>query len=185
MSVRAICLQEGGGLVAKRLATDALGRWEGTNVGSLPADNIFDEALYSHYTITGQFRPATNGAIFDGVLRDASPADVGGGCRVSGGFWRLGVGNPGNTALSTLGPAVGSTTGLVDWTCELHMRDGERHGVVQTLRYKAPGSADIYRANYSGEFVDTTPRQGIKFFFSSGNIASGWMEIVGHKRQAP
>lgn len=161
------------------LNTVPLGRWEGTNLGSLPADNIFDEAIYSHYTITGHFIAATNGANLVASLRDGTPSDVGGG--LSGAWQQVAIsgGSSSSNSGSRLIDNVSATEGVkitrMDLMSEVWTLSAIRQGSGGALAYYSSG----------GFFGDTTPRQGIRFYFSSGNIASGWMEIVGHKKQTP
>src|SRR5690606_11629685 len=167
--------------------TVALGRWEVTGAATLTADNVFDDSLYSYYTITGQFRPATNGSDLSAVLRSSVPADVGGGIRIGGAFARLDASGSGTSGpLAVLASSINSTPGNgVTWfQLGLHMRNGSSHGIDLAIRY-GTSTGPIYAGQYNGEFVDSTPRQGIKFSFSSGNIAAGWIEIVGHLKQAP
>lgn len=162
----------------------ALGRWSGSAVANLTADNVFDDSLYSSYIIVGGFRPATNGSNFLATLRTSVPADVGGGMLAAGPYGRLDVGSQfGDVSNQTnMAPTVSSTSGIVLMEIRLQMTSGERHSFFQSLIYAA-SNGGRYAANYSGEFIDTTLRQGIKFSFSSGNIASGFFEIIGIKKQ--
>lgn len=176
-----------GGLVGvpRLIAAVPLGRWSGTSVASLTADNVFDDSLYSSYLITGQFRPATNGVNFLAVLRSSAPADVSGGLKMGGAYARLDASSSGvQTNLSVMAASVSSSSGggIVSYEMRLHMRSGFRHGYNQFATV-VQSSGDRYAQWYSGEFIDTTPRQGIKFSFSSGNIAEGWFEILGIKKQ--
>ncbi len=169
---------------ARKRTTVPLGRWEETNAGGLVADNIFDDAIYSHYTITGQFLPVTNGAVFQSVLRDGVPADVGGGLRCGGPWARSDEsGGAVDTNRSNMVGAVSSTYGIADFTMNLRM--GAWRHAFSTSVYMRHSDGRPQWSGYAGAFLDSTPRQGIKFYFSSGNIAEGWMEIVGHLRQAP
>lgn len=84
--------------------------------------------------------------------------------------------------MTVLAGSIGSASGITAWTMDLQINAGERHGFNQHLVWQTSASTDRYRASYGGEFLDTTPRQGIKFFFSSGNI-TGWYEVIGHLKQ--
>ena len=162
--------------------TVPLGRWSGTSAGSAPLDNIFDAALYSHYTIVGQFLPATNGANLLSVLRTATPSDVSGGLKAGGFYGRLdAAGSGGVSNQSNLVPSVSSTSGITSMQLHLQMRSGDHHSFFNRI-VNASSVAGRYYGDYSGEFLDTTPRQGISFYFSSGNI-TGWYEVIGHKKQ--
>ena len=175
-----------GSTVNKILSSSSvpLGRWSGTNAGSAPLDNIFDDAIYSHYTIVGQFLPVTNGANLLAVLRTATPADVSGGILVGGAFGRLDAAGSGTEgAVDKVATAVSSASGkgVSGFKMTLIMSSGYRHFFESVVIYQHTSGAR-YSLIYPGEFVDTTPRQGIKFAFSSGNM-TGWYEVIGHKKQ--
>lgn len=162
-----------------------LGRWSGTSVASLAADNVFDDSVFSSYQITGQFLPATDSVNFLAVLRSSTPADVSGGLKCGGSYAQLDGATAGvGTNFAALMNAVGSASGggITAFEMSLHMRNGLRHGFRQQTVVVISGGTR-YSIAYSGEFIDTTPRQGIKFSFSSGNIAEGWFEILGIQKQ--
>lgn len=165
--------------------TVALGRWSGTSVASLTADNVFDDALYSSYIITGQFRPATNAVNFSAVLRSSTPADVGGGMIVGQNFSRMNSSAAGGNNATVLHGSVSSnsTAGITSFRMTLHMRGSTvAHAfALDSTVYQSDNN--WYAITAKGLFLDTTPRQGIKFSFSSGNIAEGWFEILGVKKQ--
>lgn len=167
------------------IAAIQLGRWSGTSVSALTADNVFDDTLYSSYLITGQFLPATDNVSFLATLRTGFPSDVGGGLKTGGTFGRLDAAGSGTVSnLAVLSANVGSAAGrgILAFEMHLHVRNGVRHSFSQ-YNTVVHNSGARYAINYSGEFIDVTPRQGIKFSFSSGNIADGWFEILGIKKQ--
>lgn len=174
-------LQVGAPIIAPAVP---LGRWEGTNQGSAVLDNIFDDSLYSYYTIVGQFLPITNGANLSAVLRSSTPSDVGGG--LIGGLSysaMLGVGVSGYNVTYLL-PSVSnlSTGGITAFKMLLYMGSGGLpHSFFLDLTAYLSTSA-WYAITVKGAFLDTTARQGIKFYFSSGNI-TGWYEVIGHLKQ--
>lgn len=162
-----------------------LGRESGTSVSHLTFDNIFDDALYSTYRIIGQMRPATDAVSWTANLRTGTPSNVGGGLRCGGAYGRLDAAGSGTIGNNTvLGALIGNAAGagITSFQFDLHMRDGYRHGFIQSGIHVQTGGAR-YFISYSGEFLDTTPRQGIRFTFSSGNIADGWIEVEGKRKQ--
>ncbi len=175
-----------GSTVNKILSSSSvpLGRWSGTSAGSAPLDNIFDDSIYSSYTIVGQFLPITNGANLLAVLRTATPADVGGGLLTGGAYGRLdaaGGDATGNKTILAGSVASAAGKGVSGFKMTLLMSSGYRHFFEYMAVYEG-SSGPRYSLLYPGEFVDTTPRQGIKFSYSAGNI-TGWYEVTGHKKQ--
>ena len=175
-----------GSTVNKILSSSSvpLGRWSGTSAGSAPLDNIFDDALYSHYTIVGQFLPATNGANLSAVLRDATPSDVGGGLIAGQTYSSMATVVAGGTNNTALQSSVSSTVGISSFSMTLYPPGVAAHShAFETAVTVFQSSGDWYAFRSGGFFGTSTPRQGIKFFFSTGNIASGWFEVTGHKKQ--
>lgn len=164
-----------------------LGRWEGTNVGSLVADNIFDDAVYSHYSIIGQFLPATNNVNLIGVLRDVTPSDI--SATLAAGQTRArmtgaGVTNSDAVNRPDLIAAVDNSIGITSFAGQLLPYSGGADIKVDSVSYNSV-QASTYHIAGSGKFSGyaETPK-GIKFYFSTGNIAEGWIQIVGHKKQS-
>lgn len=167
------------------LAGVPLGRWSGTSVAALTADNVFNDSLYSSYVITGQFRPATNGANLTAVLRSSAPADVGGGMIGGQTFSAMTTASQGGTNSGALNGSVSSTGGVVIGRMLL-MMPGTTGQNVHPFIWDSAGyqSNNLWYAyTLRGLFLDGTPRQGIKFSFSSGNIAAGWFEVIGIRKQ--
>ena len=146
---------------------------------------MFDDSLYSSYLITGQFRPATSGANFTAVLRSSVPADVGGGIIAGQVFSAMAVSSSAGNNTTVLHGAVSSTAGITFLRMHLVMPAPSGHASHSFLLDSAgyQSNNQWYAYTIRGLFVDGTPRQGIKFSFSSGNIANGWFEILGIKKQ--
>jgi len=158
-----------------------LGRWKVESETALIADHVFDNSLYSRYELWGQFVPVTNNVRLVATLRDGTPADVSGGVRMGGYFVGLDTTSSGfRSNVTFLTAQVGNVSGIPAIALALHMRNGDRHSMDGAYRYVA---ANRWAEKIHAEFVDTTLRQGIKFAFDSGNIASGSLEIIGVRRQ--
>lgn len=175
-------------LVPRLTAAVPLGRWEVTSGATLTADNVFDASLYSHYTITGAFRPATNAANLTMFLRTATPSNVAGGFTLSQSYVLLNGGRTGGQSGTdnVLAGSLGNTAfhGVEGMDMRLIMgSSGSRRHTYFAQLISGQSTFARYWLTTGGEFQDDVPRQGIRFNFSSGNIAEGWFEIVGHKKQ--
>jgi hypothetical protein len=158
-----------------------------TSAADIKLDNIFDDSLYSHYIIQGFALPATNNVTFAPVLRDATPADVSGGIAAGGIMTRL----DSNSATfdfaqtSIAGSVSNTSSGGVAFEMGLTVQSGTYHRFAlrsQATQNGGGAGINIQGRHYQGWFVDSTLREGIKFAFSSGNIASGWLSVVGVKK---
>jgi hypothetical protein len=162
-----------------------LGVFEATSSASLTADNIFDAAEYDHYRLRLEILPATNNVGLVMRLRDGTPADAVTIRRCGAAFVRLDSAGQGTT--SAAGVLTGDVGNGADRTLSadivLHMPGGKPHHGTADMHYVARDTNGTYVFRYGFDFNDTTPRQGIKFDFSSGNVASGRLEIWGIKKQ--
>lgn len=158
-----------------------LGEFTCTSAATLPCDNIFDAAVYDHYIISGNLIPATDKVSLSWDLRTAVPGNVSATYFVGGSF--ASSSSSGSTFASVLSTLVGNSTneGVFINGITLKINTGYNHnfavGII-TGRY----DASRYWYDFGGEFNDTTPRQGIVFSFSSGNIATGLIRIWGVKK---
>lgn len=169
-------------------AIEPLGYVEVTNAASMTLDNIFDASKYSHYLITGFALPATNNVTFAPVLRNATPADVSAPVVAGGTMTRLdSTSATFDSGQSTLAGAVANAShGGVTFTMELILSSSVYHRFFLQTQSTQNGTLgnglNIQGRTYLGWFADSTPRQGIKFAFSSGNIASGWINVEGVRK---
>lgn len=163
-----------------------LGEFTATAASTLPCDNIFDAATYDHYIISGYLQPATDNVNMVMDLRTAVPANVGATWYAGGLYTRIDGGGTPQGALSSstvLGSGIGNgaNEGVFFDAGQLKIYSGYRHSLTVKMRV-IQYTGTRYAQSYVVEFQDTTARQGIVFFFSSGNIATGLIRIWGVKK---
>jgi hypothetical protein len=77
-----------------------------------------------------------------------------------------------------------STAGRnISITGTLRINDGSLHSMTADIHIFNQGTDGVYCQRYIGDFDDTTFRQGLKFNFSSGNVATGTLSVWGVKKQ--
>lgn len=169
-------------------ALEPLGYVSVTNAAAMTLDNIFDDSKYSHYLITGFAVPATNNVTFASILRNATPADVAASIVAGGTMTRLdSTSATFDSGQATIAGAVANAShGGVTFNMTLILSSAVYHRFFVQTQSTQNGTLgnglNIQGRTYLGWFADSTLRQGIKFAFSSGNIASGWMNVEGVRK---
>lgn len=164
-----------------------LGEFTATAASTLSCDNIFDESVYDHYIISGYLLPASDNVNCLMDLRTAVPANVGTTWYAGGVYTRVDGGGTPQGAISSataLGAGVGNGADegvRIDVGTLKIFASTYRHSFHFPLRV-IQYTSTRYSYQYHGEFQDTTARQGITFYFSSGNVATGLIRIWGVKK---
>jgi hypothetical protein len=167
-----------------------LGRLESSvAVAAFTADNIFEPALYSTYSITGILYPVSDIVSLNVVLRTSAPADLAGAFRAAGTWYRVdAAGNlafgPSSAMASnvrTIDPAyVSSGVVINEFRLTPRTIDG-RPAFAYNLMWD--GISQFWLVA-GGEFQTVASFAGIKFSFSTGNIRpESWLEIQGKRKQ--
>lgn len=162
-----------------------LGVWEVSSAAALIADHVFDASLYDHYIIRLSILPASSNVSLIARLRDGTPADVVTVRRTAGALVSM-VST--DTTLSTnsgtlFGVVSNDSARVTEVIMTLMMRAGAPHSAYVDA-HRGTAAATTHVAMRSAcDWNDTTPRQGIKFDFSSGNVATGRMSIWGVTKQ--
>lgn len=177
--------------VAVLPAVVPLGRWQSASaVAALTADNVFDSTLYSAYRITGYFLPVTDNVSLQVGLRTSAPADLAGAFRATGTYYRVDVaGNEAFGPSSAITNNVGHQNpaapdgGVVlnEFSLTPRPSAGERPALSYDLMWSKTSK---YWLVAGGEFQTAAAFAGIKFSFSSGNVApASWFQILGIPKQ--
>lgn len=167
------------------VAWEPLGTVSVTNEADIKLDNIFDSSAFDRYFITLAARPATGGSSLSATLRDSTPADVAVVHNVGFTSAALTVAFSQTAANQTvLESDIGSQVTAGIWLAmELQMSIFDRHRFM--YRGHRGNSSNVpIQFHGGGIFVDTTARQGIKFAFSSGNVAAGTLTVWGIRKQS-
>jgi hypothetical protein len=161
-----------------------LGTVSVTSAADIKLDNIFDDALYDHYIYSLKILPATDNVSLIAKLRTSAPADAVIIRRCGGVFVQMNGTSSGTVNDSAvIRTAFGNATGSdASGFGSIVMGNGVTHLITYDFRH-IQSVGDTYTFRTSGDFNDTTPRQGIKFEFSSGNVASGTLSVWGVLKQ--
>lgn len=158
-----------------------LGEFTATAASQLNIDNVFDNALYDHYVMSGHVTPATHNVNLLIGLRSSVPADS---TEIYSQGYLLG-------RLDTSGSASGGAAAWVLFAAAANYRadiirlvyrpaDGTSyHRLAGDFAFTAINARYGYQTN--GEFQGTTARAGLRFYFSAGNL-TGTIRIWGVKK---
>jgi hypothetical protein len=156
-------------------------------------DNVFDATLYSEYELRYQgIQSATDNVDMRVQLRSATPTDITSthrnnilAGRIDGGI--VAPGSTGNLGSST-GWVVASNQGPTDTNRRTSggLIIMPFAGGWTTMRFQAwyytRGTTGMWSVVGAGACEGTTTPAGVKIYFSSGNIASGTVQLYGIKK---
>jgi hypothetical protein len=162
-----------------------LGTVSVTSAADIKLDNIFNNTLYDHYIFSVKILPATDNVILVCKLRNSTPSTVVTVRGVGGAYVRTDSLASGTATRSAgLIESVSNVAGRdLTMTGKLIMGNGNLHQIAIDAHLNTTGTGGAYFLQYAGDFNDATPRQGILFDFSSGNVASGTLSVWGVKKQ--
>ena len=150
---------------------EPLGTASVSGAAGISLDNIFNAALYSSYVIEFELANATSGATLSFELRDATPASV--ALTQSNAYWRLGLSASvfaiAANNVTTISPTM-SNVDVHDGRLMLWMPGGSRNHRVEFSYLSRNDGGTLQQVSGAGRITDTTPRQGIRFAMSSGNL---------------
>ena len=176
----------GGGLVKLTSAT-------ASSSADLTFDNFVDSSTYSSYRIDFEnIKAATDNVVFRATFRQggASGSDISGTyihSEIYGSLYNTTEGittNQQNTnfieVMNSQGNATGEeNSGFIDF---FPAYDTKGKSYIRVNVVKTNADTNGFASILAGGIFDTTTCTGIKFFMSSGNIASGTITIYGVKK---
>ena len=152
-------------------------------------DNMFDSAVYASYELRFQgIRPATDNVNLLVQLRTSAPANITDTYRI--GRYATRIDANGSGPLSN----VSATTGYTIAAGAGSGTNKQNSGIVSIIPFSgdwtsiiahariAANAGDRYLTTLAGDCEGTTAPAGVKLYFSSGNIASGTVQLYGIKK---
>jgi hypothetical protein len=152
-------------------------------------DNEFNSAVYASYELRFQgIRPATDNVNLLVQLRTSAPASITDTYRVGRYATRIdasGSGPLSNVSATTgytIAAGAGSGTNKQNsGSVSIIPFSGDWTSIIAHARIAA-NAGDRYLTTLAGDCEGTTAPAGVKLYFSSGNIASGTVQLYGIKK---
>lgn len=155
---------------------------------SIIFDGYFDSAVYASYVIEiVDLQAATNAVQFRLIWRDAG-SDVTGATYATGLIYSYGttnyiLGGANSTSGSPLNVASQfANTGYALYNLELYPTSAGQKTFKGNFSYPDSAVSNVLHGWCSGTLNNTTSMSGVKFAFSSGNIASATFILYGIKK---